>query len=83
MSQRSPHRPDTCSRCAGCCYAVPLIGHRPCSLQIHHRLRISYWRGLLNPALRQLPEIMLASQLEEVQAALRDALHLLRESGHE
>ncbi|ACK78572.1 hypothetical protein AFE_1239 [Acidithiobacillus ferrooxidans ATCC 23270] len=36
-----------------------------------------YWRSLLDPKLRQLPESILPDQMEEIQAALRDALHLL------
>ncbi len=39
--------------------------------------RLRYWRSLLDPKLRQLPEPILPDQMEEIQAALRDALHLL------
>ena len=83
MNRSSQHQAYSCFGCECRCHTATVIGHRNHSLQINRRQRISYWRGLLNPALRQLPEMMLASQLEEVQAALRDALHLLRESGHE
>lgn len=38
--------------------------------------RLDYWRSLLNPTLRDL-EVLTANQMEEVQAALRDALHLI------
>ncbi len=40
-------------------------------------LRLRYWRSLLDPKLRQLPAPILPNQMEEIQAALRDALHLL------
>ena len=40
-------------------------------------LRLRYWRSLLDPKLRQLPEAILPDHMEEIQAALRDALHLL------
>ncbi|MCL4526458.1 MAG: hypothetical protein M1492_08185 [Gammaproteobacteria bacterium] len=39
--------------------------------------RLRYWRSLLDPKLRQLPDPILRNQMEEIQAALRDALHLL------
>ncbi|MDA8377878.1 MAG: hypothetical protein M0Z50_12645 [Planctomycetia bacterium] len=54
-----------------------VIGIRPvggCSML---DLRLRYWRSLLDPKLRQLPEPILPDQMEEIQAALRDALHLL------
>lgn len=49
-------------------YTAPAIGHHHYSLQIIERLRMDFWRGLLNPALRPLPEPLLAIQLEDIQA---------------
>ena len=63
-------------------YVNPIIGVKAVHAPLPHAILMDYWRGLLNPALRQLPEPLLADQLEEVQAALRDALHLLKERNH-
>jgi hypothetical protein len=59
-----------------------IIGARAVHAPQPPAIPMNYWRSLLNPALRQLPEPLLANQLEEVQAALRDALHLLKEKNH-
>lgn len=63
-------------------YVNPIIGAKTPHTQLPPAILMDYWHGLLNPALRQLPEPLLADQLEEVQAALRDALHLLKERNH-
>ncbi len=60
----------------------PIIGARAVHAPQPPAILMNYWRGLLNPALRQLPEPLLAGQLEEVQAALRDTLHLLKERNY-
>uniref|UniRef100_E6QBD6 Uncharacterized protein n=1 Tax=mine drainage metagenome TaxID=410659 RepID=E6QBD6_9ZZZZ len=60
----------------------PIIGARAFHAPQQPAILMDYWRSLLSPQLRQLPESMLADQLEEVQVALRDALHLLYEINH-
>ena len=63
-------------------YVNPIIGVKAVHAPLPPAILMDYWRGLLNPALRQLPEPLLANQLEEVQAALRDVLYLLQEINH-
>ncbi|MHB1632482.1 MAG: hypothetical protein ACYCQL_09770 [Acidithiobacillus sp.] len=63
-------------------YVNPIIGAKTPHAQLSPAILMDYWHGLLNPAFRQLPEPLLADQLEEVQAALRDVLHLLKERNH-
>ena len=60
-------------------YVTPIIGAKTPHTQLSPAIMMDYWHRLLNPALRKLPEPLLTDQLEEVQAAVRDAMHLLKE----
>jgi hypothetical protein len=65
--------------------SVPIIGHHRIQGSVSERapdlkVLMEYWRSLLDPQLRALPQPFLENQLEEVQVALRDALyHLARQ----
>jgi hypothetical protein len=63
--------------------SIPVIGYHRIPAPVSERapdlkIRIDYWRSLLDPQLRNLPHPFLANQLEEVQVALRDALYYLK-----
>lgn len=57
----------------------PVIGSAHDGDQLRYPLQLSYWRGLTNPDLCHLPLTILPKQMEEIQAALRDALFLIQE----